>query len=788
MKRGWLLAVFLSCCLWAEGAQAAVGDSQPQDTTKWYNRTHAVREVTVSSHRRRYSRKGNPAVELMRKVIAAKGRTDTEKMPYCRYRKYQKLTFAANDMTPEALASGLFGKVPGLATLVEACPETGKLVLPLNYTETVTDHLHRLSPHADRDITVGERSEGLSEMFATGGILNAAMKDFFTDVDIYDNQVRLLQHPFTSPISPDAIGFYRFFITDTLAVGADSCTQLYFSPNNPQDFGFSGYIYILNDSTYQVRRCELSLPRGTGVNFVDGLSITQEFERLRTGERVLTTDDMTLELSVADFMAKAVIMRHTRLSQYRFTPFADEELSMRRKAHTEQEARGRDDAFWHANRLTRLTASEHNLGRYIDRLAQSRAYQWVMAGMKVLVENFVETGGKRTPSKVDIGPINTLISKNDVDGLRTRLSAQTTANLSPHLFLSGYYAHGWRSRRDYYNAELTYSPGRKRYLPDEFPMRYVRVASTYDVCSPTDKFLTTDKDNVFTAFKWSRVDLMMFYRRQTLSLVREEHFGLRTTLALKVEEDEATQQLHFTNLRTGGESKLRTTELSLQLRYAPGEKVVNTKQRRRPINRDVPVLTLTHTAGVKGLLGGQYDSHLTELTLFRRFWLRSWGKLDLDAKAAAQWGRVPFPLLLTPDANLSYITQYSTFELVNNMEFVADRYAHLMLTWDLSGKLLNRVPLLRRLKWREVLGARAAWGTLTRKNDPTLAANADDGRLMALPASSTPMDPARPYVEVVAGVANVCRFFQVEYVRRLTHLSLPTTTKQGVRVKFQLRF
>lgn len=758
------------------------------DTTKWYERTHTISEVTVSSRRHRYRRKNNPAVELMRKVIKAKSVTDIDKKPFCQYQKYQKLTIAANDMTPEALSSGVLGKIPGAASLVELCPVTGKLILPLNLTETVTRHLHRLHPHTNRDITLGERSDGLSEMFQTGGILNVALKDFFTDVNIYDNQIRLLQHPFTSPLSPDAIGFYRFYITDTLKVEGDSCIHLYFTPNNPQDFGFSGQLYILADSSWQVRRCQLSLPHATGVNFVESMHITQEFERLRTGERVLTSSDMTIELAVADFLAKAVVMHHTRLSDYDFGEIAPEAFSQKRITAMERKAKTRDAAFWNAHRMVRLTGAEHAMGAFLESLKRKRAYSLVMTGMKMLVENFVETGSRQTPSKVDIGPVNTLVSTNDVDGLRTRLSAQTTANLNPHLFLSGYYARGWKSRRNYYKAELTYSLNSKDYLPDEFPMRYVRVASTYDVCSPTDKFLTTDKDNVFTSLKWAKVDKMMFYRRHTLSLVREDRFGLRTTLALKVEDDEACSQLHFTRLATGEETRLRTTELSLQLRYAPGETFVNTKQRRRPVNRDVPVITLTHTAGLRGFLGGQYSSQLTELTLFRRFWLKSWGKIDLDLKLAAQWSQVPFPLLITPEANLSYISQYSTFELVNNMEFAADRYAHAMVVWDLSGKIFNRIPLIKKLKWRELIGARAFCGTLTRKNNPLLDENASSATLMALPEGTVPMEIGAPYVEVVAGVSNVFRFFQIEYVRRLTHLSLPTAHKQGVRVKFQLKF
>lgn len=777
--RRWVVAAAL--CL---AALATRG----QDTTKWYNRTHAIKEVTVEASRSKYSRKNNPAVELMRKVIARKRLTDLKGKPYCSYRKYQKLTLAANDVKPGDFSKGLLGKMPGLVNLVESNPYTDKLILPLNLSETVTDHIHRLHPQADRDILVGERSSGLSEMVQTGGLLTDALKDFFTDVDIYDNQVRLLQHPFTSPISPDAIRFYRFFITDTLMVEADSCIRLYFSPNNPQDFGFSGYIYILNDSSFQVRRCELSLPRNTGVNFVEGLRITQEFEQLPSGERVLTTDDMTLELTVADFLAKAVVIRNTRRTQHRFTPMADKEFSPRRKARVEARASRRDEAFWNANRLVRLSASERFLSGYLDGLKEHKAYDAVMLGVKLLVENFVETGTERTPSKVDIGPVNTLLSSNPVDGFRTRISAQTTAHLNPHLFLSGYYAHGWRSHADYYKAEATYSFNRKNYMVDEFPMRYVRLASSYDVCSPTDKFLATDKDNVFTSFKWSGGTKMMAYRRHAASIVREERCGLRTTVSLKVEEDDALEGLRFREMATGKERTVRTTELSLLLRYAPGENFANTKQRRRPLNLDAPILTVAHTVALKGFLGGEYQSNVTELSFFRRFWLRSWGKLDLDVKASAQWSKAPFPLLITPDANLSFITQRGTFGLVNDMEFIGDRYAHLMLTWDLNGKLFNRVPLVKRLKWREFLGVRAFCGALTDKNNPLLASNAADGTLMSLPIGTVPMEAGHPYVEVVAGVHNVFRFFHVEYVRRLTHLNLPTATKQGVRVKFSVKF
>lgn len=174
-----------------------------------------------------------------------------------------------------------------------------------------------------------------------------------------------------------------------------------------------------------------------------------------------------------------------------------------------------------------------------------KGFKYVMIGLKALIENYVETGN---PSKVDIGPINTIISSNYIDGLRTRLSAQTTANLNKHWFLKGYVARGWKSNKNYYKGEVTYSFNEKEYLPKEFPQRNLTFSSTYDVCAPSDKFLTTDKDNVFTAFKWSKVDAMMFYNRQQVTFEWEEHFGLKAMVSMKTEANEACGNLRFTPL------------------------------------------------------------------------------------------------------------------------------------------------------------------------------------------------------------------------------------------------
>ena len=757
--------------------------------------TKRLKEVTVRGKKGKYSRKNNPAVELMKRVIAAKKRNDLENHDYYRYDKYQKLTLAVNDITPAEVEKEKGKNRQWLVNQIEFCPYNNKLILPLSVDETVTQHIYRKDPKKEKTIVLGQRATGVNDLIQTGEMLNTVLKDVFTDVDLYDDQIRLLQYPFTSPIGKDAIAFYRFYIVDTVYVDRDECYHLEFTPNNQQDFGFRGELWVLTDSTLHVKKCRLSLPRKSDVNFTDNLSVTQEFTKLPNGEWVLTTDDMYVEMSVVDFLTKAVVIRTTRMTDYAFDPIPDKAFKGKAKVKYDPSSRMRGDDFWADNRTVELTGSERGMGTFIDNLTKTKGFKYLLFGMKVLIENYVETGGKTHPSLVDIGPINTMVSTNFIDGMRTRLSAQTTANLNPHLFVSGYYARGWDSRKNYYKGQVTYSFNKKEYMPWEFPKRTLTFTSTYDVCSPSDKFMPTDKDNVFTSFKWTDVDKMMFYNRQELAFEYEQDWGFKTTVRLKTEENEACGKLYFTPLSLYDaetpaieHGKIRTTEASIELRYAPGETYVNTKQRRLKINYDPPVFTLSHTVGVKGVLGGDYNYNFTEASVYKRFWLNSWGKLDVTLKGGIQWNKVPFPMLIMPAANLSYIVEDETFNMINNMEFLNDRYASLDVSWDLNGKIFNRIPLIKKLKWREWLGVKVLWGTLTDKNNPTLAANAGDPLLMQFPEGSYVMDPHRPYIELIAGIHNIFKIFHVQFVHRLNYNGLPTAKKNGVRLMMRFTF
>ena len=582
----------------------------------------ALKEVTVKKKRTRYSRKNNPAVELMKRVIANKKQTNLALRDYYQYQKYQKLTLALNDVNPEVLANPKLSKFPWLLKQVETSQQTGKLILPLSVDETVTQKVYRRTPHDEKNIIKGQRSSGINDFFQTGEILNTVTKDVFTDINIYDDQVRILQHPFMSPISDGAISFYRFYIEDTLAVDRDSCIHLHFLPNNQQDFGFRGDLYVLKDSSCQVKRCELILPNQTDVNFVENMKLVQEFSKLPTGEWVLSVDDMIVEMVLFDFLQKGVAIKTTRLSDYSFDEIPRQLFRGKAKTAVDPDAEIQDDHFWQEHRKVELTKSENSMGDFLSGMQSTGGFKYVLGVLKILTENYIETSKK---SKVDIGPVTAMVSNNFIDGLRTRFGAQTTTNLNRHLFWKGYIARGWKSNNTYYSSEVTWSLNRKKYLPAEFPKRNISFVTTYDVMSPSDKFLSSDKDNVFTAWKWAKADKMMFYNRQKLTFEREEQWGLRTLFSIKAEENKAAGNMVFMPLSSAESVKFRTTELHAEIEYSPGALYVNSKMRRHKVNREAPILTLSHTAGVKGLLGGDYSYHYTEASLFKRFWFGSCG-------------------------------------------------------------------------------------------------------------------------------------------------------------------
>ena len=765
--------------------------------------------VTVTTKRARYSRKNNPAVELMKKVIANKKQSDLHAKDFFTYTKYEKMTFSLNEVSDKVFDEGEYKRFAFLKDHVERSPQTGKLILPLTVDETLTDVFYRKDPKSEKQVIKGESNKGVTELVNTGEIFTTTLKDVFTDVDIYQNECRLLQYPFRSPIADNAISFYRYYLQDTLFIEQDKVVDVGFLPNNQQDFGFSGHLFILldPDSTFQVRRVELTIPRRSDVNFVENMIISQDFTELESGDRIAATNDMLVELQLSKWLGKFQVQRVTRMSNVSFEEIP-RSLFKNIKGNTlrEPDASMHDDDFWNEYRQVKLSSSEGKMDSFLDRLTHIKGFSVFLFGFKALVENFVETGDSLHPNYVDIGPVNTIISANHYDGMRFRASALTTANLSPHLFVNGYVAYGTKTHNVYWKGQLTYAFNKKAYLPREFPQHNLSVYWWDDVISPFDKYVPTDKDNMFTAFHASKVDQYHHARELHVDYTRELETGVKLYAQFTRTRNHPVDALFYQRLDgvvtpvndpTQWLSGITTSQFKVGVTYEPNVTYVNTKQRRIKVNHDAPILSLSYTRGINGFLGGQYNYNLTELGLYKRLWLGQFGKIDTDIKAGAQWNKVPFPLLIHPAANASYIIEDNTFYLISNLEFLNDRYASMFFEWDLNGWLLNRIPLIHKLKWRECVGVNVLWGQLTDKNNPATL-NYSDPDLFYFPGhfqadgtyeqNTVRMNERTPYIEWRVGIHNIFKLVEIDYVRRVTYLHDPNTNRWGIRFKVRMTF
>lgn len=752
----------------------------------------SLASVTVKGKRRRYRRKDNPAVALMRRVIEHKKAADLTQLPYYEYTKYQKITLSQDNI--DTLKHK---RKPWYLDHVEQSPlDTTKLMLPLTLDETVIKHIYRKSPRRVLDVLDGQRSSGVNKIFQTGELVNTLLKEVFQSVNIYDDYIRLLQYPFPSPIGKTAISFYHFFIQDSLMYKGDSCYHVLFYPANQQDFGFKGQLYITKDTALQVKYCELVIPKKSDVNFVDNMIVTQSFSKLPNGMWVLDRDDMTGDMKLLALTPKLVVTRKTTYGNFSFVNDNPPRLLKGRVPTKEQpSARIRNEQYWEENRTLPLTRGENNMDYFVYRLTKSRNFGWAQLVLKMFAENFVETSKPGHRSKFDVGPVNTIISHNFVDGYRLRLSGRTMAALNPHLFLKGFGAYGTDSHKWYYGTELTWSFNKKENSPFEFPIRALTLYDTYDLMSPADKYLTNNKDNVFESFRTQSVRQMYYYSSHKLEFKYETEWGMNYSASINIENDRPTGDLHFipvTALKNEDGTypeinRIHTSEISGAIGFCPNQTYINTKQRRYPVNLDSPVFEISHSMGLKGFMGGDYNSNVTEAKLYKRQWLGSWGYVNMNVIGRAQWNKVPFPLLCMPPVSLNYFTDVNdeTFNLMRNMEFLNDRYVYWSVLWDLNGKLFNRLPLIKKLKWREFIGIKGMWGHLTDKNNPLK--NPDDPLLFKLPEESNVMSN-QPYWEAIVGIHNIFKFFGVDYVRRLTYKHLPNADEWGIRFNFMMSF
>ncbi len=743
-------------------------------------------EITIRPGKENYSKKNNKALELMRKIRARQELTDPRRLPNYQYNKFERITIGLNNFNPGDQTEGsgggwMLNKFPFLTDYIDTSEVSGQPVLNLSVREKAAGVYHRSNPESEKEIVTGVRQTGLDEMIDPES-LRLFYEDVMREVDVYQNDINLLHNRFVSPLSRLAPDFYKFYITDTVNIGDERCVELTFVPHNDRSFGFTGRFYVVEgDSTMFIKRLQLNVPRNINVNFIDRLFIVQDYERAPDGSRLKQRDDMIIEASLLPGTQGLYARRNTAYSNHEFTPPQDPSIfGELAQTIVEKGATRRDSTFWRGQQ----SDDRDDYGRLTDMMASLRdvpLFYWTEKIIKILVTGYIATGKE---SKFDIGPMNTTISFNSLEGVRLRAGGMTTANLSPHWFGRGYVAYGTKDHRWKYSGELEYSFDRKKYHSREFPVHSVRATHLYDVDMIGQHYLFTNPDNVFLSLKRAKDDMMTYHRLSKVEYTLELENNFSVVAAMESDRQEATEFMPFVNGDGMSRGHYTMTSLNITLRYAPGEKFVQSKTYRYPINLDAPVFMISHTVAPAGVGGNMFTFNKTEVSVQKRFWLSAFGYTDIIVKGGHIWTRAQYPNLLIPNANLSYTIQPESFALMTPMEFINDSYVSVDFTYWANGAILNYIPLINRLKLREAFAVRGVWGELTARNNP-----ANSPELFRFPAlaKATPMGHT-PYLEAAVGIDNLFKILRVDYVWRLTYRDVPGADKRGVRVALHFTF
>lgn len=740
-----------------------------------------LQEVTVKSGK--YRNKNNPAVELIKLVVENRDKNRVENLKTFKEEQYEKVLLGLSNLPDKVKDKKALKGLRFLLDNADTSKLDGLAVVPVFLQENIQDLLLRSDPKRRKLLIKGNQQVKFPGYLEQEGI-NKALRYLNQDVNLYDNYVVLLTDHFLSPISNLAPMFYRYYPMDTLEESGSKIVRLAFYPRNKTDMLLQGDLYIALDSTYPVVRATFTVNPEINLNWVKTLELQQDFQRLPSGKWVLAYEDYRMDFGVT---RKGAGLFGQRLVSHR-EPQINPELSdtLFRDNFAEIEylpgAERSDSAYWASARHIALNDAEAATYGNMDSLQHTKLFKNTAKALLIATIGYVNTG-----PNFEIGPINTFYAFNTVEGTRLRFGGRTSSSLSKRFNVDAYTAYGFKDQHWKYGGTAVFALNGTTY--NQFPLSLVRVQYQQDVRIPGQELAQAQTNNLFTSFVRGVNDKFLYFNQFKLEHEREFKNHFSYTIGYDHQIQRPAGALHFDPVDAGqpADDPVTTSKLYLQLRYAPKEQFFQTATYRQTINVDY-VATLRYARGIDGFYGGEYNFQELRASFYKFSNLPPIGYNYLFFEAGAVFGKVPYPLLTIHRANQTYVYQLYSYNLMNFMEFISDRYIAMNMDHNFYGFFLNKIPLVRKLKLREMASVKVLYGAVTPTNVPT-----EGSGLYRFPSypDGSPISytlEAKPYVEASIGISNIFKVLRIDLVRRFTYLDHPGAAKFGIRGQVQLLF
>ncbi len=751
------------------------------DSLKIYlkSSSQALEEVHITA-RSKYSNQNNPAVALIQEVIGKKDLNNIASLPHYSYQVYEKIMMAASDLPSLVRNNSLFKNYQFIFQNVDTTLSPGRTLLPVYLEENLKREYRRSFPYAQKTQIEATNKTELDPRFINNENIQTSIAYLHKEVNLYDHSLMLFNRSFLSPIASTAPLFYRYRIQDTVLRDGEAFILMNFEPRNPEDRLFSGNLWISTDGNFAVGKAELVLDGKANINWINDTRISLEYQKIADNRFVPEHFEMHTNFGLSGsgqgmFSQWAIHFSDFDWKAIPAQTFAGSPLIVAQGAETKAAD------FWEENRKVGLTKLERTTYRNIDSLEKNKSFKRTLAWGSFIATSFVHLG------PVELGPFEYAYSINDLEGNRFRVGGRTNRQLSDRFYAEGYTAYGTKDQKWKYFLGAAISLKKDRIA--QFPAHYLHASYHYDAREPGQRMDFLNGDSFLRSFRSGDQDKWYYNTQFKLSHVFEfgNHWRLESLLGLHQQNPAGTMEFRRVRDSVLVES-IRYTDLGFDLRWAPHEEYFQKNLVRSPIPNQHPIFNLRYNTGLKDVFGGEYRYHAVRFDFSKLFFLSQLGIFDVKAGVGYIHGSVPFSLLETPMANQTYLLTKDSYNMMNDLEFVSDRYAKFSAEHNFHGFFLNKIPLIKKLKLREIVGFKMFAGDLRPENQP--GRNTDqfyfpvnkDGERTTFAFSNT------PYMEASVGLENIFRVLRVEYVRRLNYLHHPGAKPEGVRFSTKIGF
>lgn len=718
------------------------------------------------------SKKNNPAIDILRKIWERKKKNGLRQFNHYQYDKYEKIEFDINSIDSSFMKSKIFKNIEFIFQHVDTSAITGKNFLPVFINETMSKVYGDNDKNRTKNILLANKYSGFGNANNDG--VNAFLKDLYADYDIYNNYLKFFDKDFVSPLSRTGIQVYNYVLADSSYIDNKWCYNIVYYPRRKNELTFKGDFWV-NDSTFAIKSINMEASKSANINWVRDIYIEQEFDVLNDSVFLLKRDHMMTDFALTKKEGSNGMYgkRTTMFKNHEFNQPKDDKFYREDVNTFDKEVYTKSNDYWDENRFESLNSNEKGIYEMLDTLKTVPKIKRFYNLVSILGSGYIQAG------KFDIGPIFSTLGYNDVEGQRVRLGGRTYFGANDPWRIQGYTAYGFKDDKVKYGINARVMLNKKnRFIVSLGNRRDVEqigvsLTTSNDVLGrsfASSSFFSSGTNNKLTNVNLTNFGLEF---EPVKNLVLESSFSYRTLSSASPE----FKLDYFTDKTfTTTSNKITQSEVNFLINYTPKRKMVGYGVDRIDVDLNYPRFFVSYSQGLKGVFDSDFNYSKLQLYYRQPLLIGGFGRLFSTLEIGKTFGAVPLSLMGIIPGNQSYFIIDNTYNLLNYYDFVADQYTSLHLEHNFNGKLFSRVPLLRKLNWREIIGMKAVYGSVS---DQNIALNASGQKYQA---------PVDGYYEYSAGIGNIFKVMRIDGAWRGSYFNVPDARKFTIRVGFGFYF